>query len=175
MTLSYFMNPLIPFSAITNTIVPPNTGASMKFSEASGEWEQMGVSLNEKPDFNVKEFEDDDSDGDSSDGDDTDEGDDGDDDDDDDADDGDDGKVEERDVDPTLVMTVTSSRDEMPPSSLSSSSTTTTTTTPVDVTSFMKKRDRKRKVPKDGDDAGNESDLDSKIVTGAAPDPSEFA
>jgi len=175
MTLSYFMNPLIPFSAITNTIVPPNTGASMKFSEASGEWEQMGVSLNEKPDFNVKEFEDDDSDGHSSDSDGTDEGDDDDDDDDDeDVGDGDDGKAEERGVDPTLVMTVTSSRDEMPPSSLSSSSTTTTTT-PVDVTSFMKKRDRKRKVPKDGDDAGNESDLDSKIVTGAAPDPSEFA
>lgn len=184
-TLSYFLNPLTPFNPITNTIVPPHTGAAMKFSDASGEWSQMGISLNEKPDFNVGEFEDFEED---------DEDDDYDDDDDTDTDDhhvvpmgGDGGDAEgdgpsaqnpsssrpkgesrssisEGVVDGHGVPTVTSADGVM----LISSS--------PDVS--RPKREKKRRVRRDVDDSevaeGSGSDPDAKIVMGAAPDPNEF-
>jgi len=43
--LSYFLNPLAPYSPITNVIVPPQTGLSLHFDDEEGEWTAMGTTL----------------------------------------------------------------------------------------------------------------------------------
>lgn len=66
--LSYFLQPMTPYSSICNVLVPPNSGAAMRYSEVTHEWVSLGAGLERDENFDVEEFEEEsDTDGDSSD------------------------------------------------------------------------------------------------------------